>query len=110
MYLRDRVRGDATLTGIARAHRVPEEVIEPIYDQVGAEGYLTREGRRLRLTDSGAAELDRIKAAWRRWLDTRLDDWNEADPGDRALLDQALMNIATKLLEDQARDQETVPP
>ncbi|WP_159842663.1 hypothetical protein [Nocardia sp. CY41] len=68
-----------------------------------------REGRRLRLTDSGAAEMDRIKAAWRPWLDSRLDDWSEADPADRALLDQALTNIATKLLEDQAREQETVP-
>ncbi|MGW4326142.1 DHA2 family efflux MFS transporter permease subunit [Nocardia sp. NPDC004573] len=109
VYLRDRVRGHATLAEIAREHRLPEEVIEPIYDQVGAEGYLMREGRRLRLTDSGAAEMDRIKAAWRRWLDSRLDDWSEADPADRALLDQALTNIATKLLEDQAREQETVP-
>jgi hypothetical protein len=48
-------------------------------------------------------------AAWRRWLDSRLDDWNEADPADRALLDQALTNIATKLLEDHTREQETVP-
>ncbi|WP_280246546.1 hypothetical protein [Nocardia abscessus] len=80
---------------IARAHRLPEEVIEPIYDQVGAEGYLTRDADRLRLTDSGAAEMDRIKAAWRRWLD-------------RALLDRALSNIATKLLEDEAREQETM--
>lgn len=109
VYLRDRVIGAATLAEIARAHRLPDEVIEPIYDQVGAEGYLTREGERLRLTDSGAAEIDRIKAAWRRWLDSRLDDWNEADPADRALLDQALTNIATKLLEDHTREQETVP-
>ncbi|MGY1943768.1 MDR family MFS transporter [Nocardia asiatica] len=109
VYLRERVARDATLAAIARAHRLPEEVIEPIYDQVGAEGYLTRDGGRLRLTDSGAAEMDRIKAAWRRWLDRRLDDWNEADPADRALLDRALTNIATKLLEDQAREQETVP-
>ncbi|MEU5762466.1 MDR family MFS transporter [Nocardia sp. NPDC047648] len=109
VYLRDRLRGHATLAEIAREHRLPEEVIEPIYDQVGAEGYLMREGQRLRLTDSGTAELDRIKAAWRRWLDGRLDDWNEADPADRALLDQALTNIATKLLEEQAREQQTVP-
>ncbi|WP_228781692.1 MFS transporter [Nocardia abscessus] len=93
---------------VARAHRLPEEVIEPIYDQVGAEGYLTRDADRLRLTDSGAAEMDRIKAAWRRWLDRRLDDWDEADPVDRALLDRALSNIATKLLEDEAREQETM--
>ncbi|WP_454199361.1 DHA2 family efflux MFS transporter permease subunit [Nocardia sp. Marseille-Q1738] len=109
VYLRDRITGDATLAAIARAHHLPDEVIEPIYDQVGAEGYLSREGKRLRLTDSGAAELDRIKAAWRRWLDSRLDDWNAADPTDRALLDQALTNIATKLLEDQAREEESVP-
>ncbi|MGY1930801.1 MULTISPECIES: MDR family MFS transporter [Nocardia] len=107
VYLRERLTGDATLAAIARAHRLPEEVIEPIYDQVGAEGYLTRDADRLRLTDSGAAEMDRIKAAWRRWLDRRLDDWNEADPVDRALLDRALTNIATKLLEDEAREQET---
>ncbi|WP_327095792.1 hypothetical protein OIE68_38500 [Nocardia vinacea] len=71
-------------------------------------GYLTEDGAGLRLTDTGQTEVDLIQASWRRWLDTKLDDWDCADPADRALLDQALENIAAKLLDEETREREPV--
>ncbi|WP_405166937.1 MFS transporter [Nocardia sp. NBC_01499] len=106
VYLRDRVKGGATLDAVARAHKLPDDVLAPIYRRVADKGYLIDDGRGLRLTDQGQAELDRVKAAWRRWLDSRLDDWNNDDPADRALFDQALDSLAAKLLEEEAGEHE----
>ncbi|MFI9504307.1 DHA2 family efflux MFS transporter permease subunit [Nocardia sp. NPDC052566] len=106
VYLHNKIRGAATLDAIAHVHRLPAEVIAPVYDEVLRDGYVVREGDRLRLTDSGSAEIDRVHAAWRRWLNSRLDGWDDRDPADRALLDQALDNIAAKLLEEDAQLQE----
>lgn len=108
VHLHNKIRGAATLESIAHAHRLPDEVIEPVYGEVTAAGYLTRTGGRFELTPLGRAEVDRVQAAWRRWLDTRLDDWDASDPADRALLEQALENIATKLYDEQAREGDTV--
>jgi MFS family permease len=98
-----RARGEATLAGIARAHWMPPEVLEPVYEKAVALGTIEFDGSRLQLTDQGREESDRIKAAWRSWLCSRIDDWDCANPGDRALLDQALDNIATKLLDESDR-------
>lgn len=49
----------------------------------------------------GSAEIAGFYNAWRRWLDTELDDWTFTDPHDQALLDQAMDNIAQKLLTEQ---------
>ncbi|MFQ6398643.1 DHA2 family efflux MFS transporter permease subunit [Nocardia sp. KC 131] len=108
VYMHTRVRGAATRVAIARAHNVPPEVIRPVYDQVTAAGYVIEDDERLQLTDTGRAEVDRIQAAWRRWLDTKLEDWDCSDPADRALLDQALENIATKLLDEEVEERESV--
>ncbi|MFI7671234.1 DHA2 family efflux MFS transporter permease subunit [Nocardia sp. NPDC049526] len=108
VYMHIRIRGMATLDAIAQRHKVPDEVIEPIYDRVIGRGYLAEDGAGLRLTDAGQAEVDRIQASWRQWLDTRLDDWDCADPADRALLDRALENIAAKLLDEETREREPV--
>ncbi|WP_225728598.1 MULTISPECIES: MDR family MFS transporter [unclassified Nocardia] len=107
VYLHNRIRGAATLDAIAHAHKLPDDIIEPVYDQVTSAGYVAREGDRLLLTESGKVEVDRVHAAWRRWLDDRLDDWDLTDPDDRALLDRALENIATKLLDEESRDRES---
>ncbi|ONM47351.1 MDR family MFS transporter [Nocardia donostiensis] len=99
VYLLDRLLGQATPAGIAKAHQVPEEVIEPIFEQVQERGYLTKIGIRLSLTDSGYTQLDRIRESWRRWLDVHLEDWDYTDPDDQVLLDRALERIAAKLLD-----------
>lgn len=98
-----RARGEATVAAIARAHWVLPEVLEPVYEKALALGTIEFDGTRLHLTDRGHEESDRIKAAWRTWLCSRIDDWDCANPGDRALLDQALDNIATKLLDESDR-------
>ncbi|MFI6867852.1 MFS transporter [Nocardia sp. NPDC050406] len=101
--IHERVRGAATVSEIARTHWVPPEVIAPVYERAERAGLLEIDGERITLTAAGHAESDRIRAAWRNWLDTQLDDWDLTDPEDRALLDKALDNIAAKLLDEAER-------
>lgn len=101
IHLRTRVRGAATLSGIARDHWLPPQVLEPVYVKACEVGYVVAEGDSLRLTAAGDAETARFQQAWRYWLDTQLDDWTFTDSRDRALLDVALDNIAAKLLTQQ---------
>jgi hypothetical protein len=79
------------------------EVLEPVYEKAFALGIIEFDGPRIYLTDRGNEESTRIKAAWRSWLCSRIDDWDCANPGDRALLDQALDDIASKLLDESDR-------
>ncbi|MEV0712788.1 MDR family MFS transporter [Nocardia aurea] len=106
VFLHNKIRGTARLETIAVAHRVPDEVIEPIFLKVIGGGLVDAEDGYLRLTPAGQAEVDRVEAAWRSWLSTRLDTWDDRDPVDRALLDQALRNIATKLLKEQLHEED----
>ncbi|MFD4606009.1 DHA2 family efflux MFS transporter permease subunit [Streptomyces sp. NPDC058464] len=102
-----RVFGEASASAIARSHRMPVEVLEPAFEQAVDADRVERTGDLLSLTPAGDAEVERLHAAWRRWLDTRLDDWNVSDPDDRALFDQALDNIAARLLDEEQRPRET---
>ncbi|WP_024802539.1 MFS transporter [Nocardia sp. BMG51109] len=99
----NRVRGGATLTAIARAHWMPPEVLEPVYEKAVRNGYVEFDGDLVDLTDAGQQRFDEIFAAWRRWLCDHLDDWDCSDAEDRRLLDQALDNIAAKLLDETER-------
>jgi EmrB/QacA subfamily drug resistance transporter len=102
IHLYTRVRGEACLDAIARAHRMPAEVLQPVFAGLSRAGYARLDGNRVHLTPAGQAGLDQVAGAWRRWLDVRLDDWTITDPGDRALLDRALDNIATRLVDEDA--------
>ncbi|MEX2985776.1 DHA2 family efflux MFS transporter permease subunit [Streptomyces sp. C36] len=106
IHWRLRVRGEASLASVATAHRMPPEVLEPAFARTAAAGYARVDGDRLLLTPAGEAELDRLGAAWRSWLADHLDDWDVADPEDRARMDRALDNLAERLLEEDehARD------
>ncbi|MVU75661.1 DHA2 family efflux MFS transporter permease subunit [Nocardia sp. ET3-3] len=99
----NRLRGTATLDDIARTHWIPAELIGPVYDKAERDGLLRRDGDELALTDKGVAEVDRVRGAWKRWLESQLTDWDSTDPADRALLDQAMDNIAAKLLDEADR-------
>jgi EmrB/QacA subfamily drug resistance transporter len=104
-HLHAKVRGRAELSAIARNHRMPPEVLQPVFTDLCAAGYARLDDGAVQLTDAGQDQLDRIQHAWRQWLDTRLDDWTATDPCDRELLDRVLDNIATKLIdEDPARE------
>ncbi|WP_375154336.1 MDR family MFS transporter [Nocardia cyriacigeorgica] len=109
VYLHNRIRGHATIDAISRVHRLPDEVIAPVFDEVRDAGYIAQDGPMLTVTAAGQAQIDRVKAAWRRWLDVRLDDWDRTDPADRMLLDQALESIATKLLDQGVHESEFAP-
>ncbi|MFD3931929.1 DHA2 family efflux MFS transporter permease subunit [Streptomyces sp. NPDC058614] len=98
-----KLKGEASLEDIAEAHRLPSEALVPLFDEVVQAGYGRREGDALRLTPAGNTEFDRLTESWRRWLDTRLQGWDLTDPADRALFDQAVNNIVTRLiLENEA--------
>lgn len=98
-----RIRGSATVGDIAKTHWVPPELIEPVYEKAERDGLIRRAGDELELTAGGMREVDRVRAAWKGWLVTQLDDWDLSDPKDRALLDQAMDGIATKLLDEADR-------
>ncbi|WP_405494585.1 DHA2 family efflux MFS transporter permease subunit [Nocardia sp. NBC_00511] len=99
----EQAHGQATLSAIARAHWMPPEALEPVYDKALRSGNVRIDGDRYSLTPAGQAEFDRIHAAWRDWLGGQLDDWNCTDPADRELLDQALDKIAAKLLDESEK-------
>jgi EmrB/QacA subfamily drug resistance transporter len=108
VHWRNRLQGGATLNAIAQAHRMPREVLQPVLSDAVSSGYATADssGDHLDLTPAGQAELNRLHAAWRRWLDTRLEDWTITDSNHRALLDRAINNIAAKLLEEEQTNRE----
>ncbi|NKY58123.1 hypothetical protein [Nocardia flavorosea] len=103
VHLRARVRGGATLTGIADDHMVPVGVLEPVYRDAARAGYVTAEGDWLRQTDSGTQQAERFRRVWRGRLDRHLEDWSFDDPADKALLDRALDKVAGELLDEQSR-------
>ncbi|MEU2869840.1 MDR family MFS transporter [Streptomyces olivoreticuli] len=108
IHWRLRVRGEATLRSVAVAHRMPPEVLEPAFARTAEAGLARVDGDRLSLTPAGEAEIERLGAAWRSWLSTRLEDWDITDPEDRALLDRALDAMAARLLEEGEEEQERI--
>ncbi|WP_433061536.1 MFS transporter [Dactylosporangium sp. CS-033363] len=101
-HLHMTVRGEATLTAIAQLHRMPREVLEPTFADLAGAGLARVDGDSVELTPAGQAQLDRVQTAWKQWLDAKLDDITLADAEDRVLLDKALSNIATKLVDEQS--------
>jgi hypothetical protein len=75
--------------------------LRPAFANTANAGYLRLDEDAVALTPAGQAEIDRLAAAWRDWLDGRLEDWTCADPDDRARLDRAMDSIASRLLEEE---------
>ncbi len=109
IHWRNRLQGEVTLDELAKAYRMPAEVLAPAFAKVRAGGYAQLDGERLALTPAGRVEIDRIAEAWRRWLDRYLDDWDISDPADRARLDRAVEAIAGRLLEEEEIRRDRVP-
>jgi EmrB/QacA subfamily drug resistance transporter len=105
IHVQTTARGRADLAEIAGRHRVPRDVMQPSFDELTAAGFARVDGDAVALTPAGQAQFDRLQTAWRHWLDEHLDDWTLADPADRALLDQALNNIAARLVDEQPRQE-----
>ncbi|MBF9069752.1 MDR family MFS transporter [Streptacidiphilus fuscans] len=93
-----RTIGYAQVGLIAARRRIPPEVLDPVFDRVVAEGYLTRDHDFLSHTPLGEAEARTISSAWARWLNAQL----EADVGHprSAELRAAVDTIAKRLLAE----------
>lgn len=108
IHWRTRIHGETSLPAVAQAHRMPDEVLEPVFTRAVSAGYARHDDGRLVLTEAGRAEIDRLIVAWRGWLDERLEGWTADDPEDRARLARALDNMAARLLdEDSSRRERT---
>ncbi|MEU8240294.1 MDR family MFS transporter [Actinoplanes missouriensis] len=99
-HLHVTAKGRAELPAIARQHRMPPEVLEPTFTDLAHAGYARVEGDQVHLTEAGQEQFERVRHAWRQWLDANLDDIARTDPDDRILIDQALNNIATRLVDE----------
>ncbi|MEU5400052.1 MDR family MFS transporter [Streptomyces sp. NPDC005963] len=96
-----RLVGHATTALIAARHRLPPEVLAPVFDRMVAEGFVARQGDYYGLTGDGEREAAAITRAWQRWLEDQLerDIGRPAGPQLRVAVDA----IAKRLLvEDLA--------
>ncbi|MFJ8853892.1 MDR family MFS transporter [Streptomyces sp. NPDC102437] len=98
-----RMVGHAGLRLVATRHRLPPEVLVPVFDRMIEEGYLTGDGRVFTHTAAGRREAAAITDAWARWLNERLDE-HGARPDDRQL--RAAVDVIAKrlLAEDLAQE------
>ncbi|MCU7729540.1 hypothetical protein ODJ79_37980 [Actinoplanes sp. KI2] len=104
-HLHTSTKGRAELTAIARTHRLPHEVLQPVFTDLCQSGYAEQADDLVTLTPSGQQQLDRVQDAWLQWLDAHLDDITMTDPDDRALIHHALTNIAGRLVDETAAHQ-----
>jgi hypothetical protein len=102
VYMLERAGEEASVRKIAAVHRVPPEVLTPVFTQAVRAGLIVVEKGRLRVTPIGRAEFERFIAVWRSWLDTRLDDWDPSDPADREVFDKAVTRIARAITAEES--------
>ncbi|MFC9247912.1 MDR family MFS transporter [Streptomyces sp. NPDC057136] len=98
-----RMVGHAGLGLIATRHRIPSEVLVPVFDRMIEEGYLTGDGRLFAHTAAGRREAATIADAWSSWLNKCLAE-DGARPDDRQL--RAAVDVIAKrlLAEDLAQE------
>ncbi|MFD4855279.1 MDR family MFS transporter [Streptomyces atratus] len=101
-----RMVGHAGLNLIAARHRVPPEVLVPVFDRMIEEGFLTGDGHLFMHTAAGGREASAINDAWARWLNERLDE-SGARPDDRQL--RAAVDVIAKRLLAEDLTQELSP-
>ncbi|THA79501.1 DHA2 family efflux MFS transporter permease subunit [Streptomyces sp. A0642] len=93
-----RMVGHAGLRLIAARHRIPPEVLVPVFDRMIEEGYLTGDGHLFTHTAAGSREAGTIADAWSHWLTEQLGDQREQ--ADDARLRAAVDVIAKRLLAE----------
>jgi hypothetical protein len=70
----NRAVGHARLGLIAARKKLPPEVLEPVFDRMVAEGYLTRRFDFLDHTAAGSTQVATLTSAWSDWLNSRLEE------------------------------------
>ncbi|WNI21185.1 MDR family MFS transporter [Streptomyces sp. ITFR-16] len=101
-----RMVGHAGLRLIAARHRIPPEVLVPVFDRMIEEGYLTGDGHLFTHTAAGSREAATITEAWARWLDEQLGERGER-PDDERL--RAAVDVIAKRLLAEDLTQELSP-
>lgn len=104
-----RMVGHAGLGLMAARHRIPPEVLVPVFDRMIEEGYLTGDGRLFAHTAAGRREAATISDAWASWLNRCLAE-DGARPDDRQL--RAAVDVIAKrlLAEDLAQELSPATP
>ncbi|MEU1117655.1 MULTISPECIES: MDR family MFS transporter [unclassified Streptomyces] len=93
-----RMVGHASLGLIAARHRIPPEVLVPVFDRMTDEGYLTRTGTYFSHTPAGEREAEVISRAWASWLGEEIEK-DLGKPPDKELV-AAVDVIAKRLLAE----------
>ena len=100
--LHTRLVGHGHLGLIAARRRLPPEVLLPVFDRTVDEGYLTRTGPYLSLTEAGDQEAQVLGHAWGSWLKDRVQEDLGRPSG--ADLRAAVDTIAKRLLVEDLTD------
>ncbi|MFJ3801010.1 MDR family MFS transporter [Streptomyces sp. NPDC090088] len=100
--LHTRLVGHGHLGLIAARRRLPPEVLLPVFDRTVDEGYLTRTGPYLSLTEAGDHEAQVLGHAWGSWLKGRVQEDLGRPSG--ADLRAAVDTIAKRLLVEDLTD------
>ncbi|MFE2853698.1 MDR family MFS transporter [Streptomyces lavendulae] len=96
-----RLAGEASLELIAGPRVMPPEALEPLFDRMVDEGYVSGGYSSLSLTEAGRQETRVLSRAWGSWLRDRLGE-EHGRPGEaelRAAVDAIIMQL---LVEDLA--------
>ncbi|MDF6046332.1 MFS transporter [Streptomyces sp. JH14] len=101
-----RMVGHAGLGLIATRHRIPPEVLVPVFDRMIEEGYLSGDGHLFTQTEAGRRESAAISRAWADWLGGQLDR-DGTRPDDRQL--RAAVDVIAKRLLAEDLEQELSP-
>ncbi|MET7858073.1 MDR family MFS transporter [Streptomyces sp. NPDC005318] len=101
-----RMVGHAGLGLIATRHRVPPEVLVPVFDRMIEEGYLSGDGHLFTQTEAGRRESAAISRAWADWLGEQLDH-DGTRPDDKQL--RAAVDVIAKRLLAEDLEQELSP-
>ncbi|MER5771081.1 MDR family MFS transporter [Streptomyces sp. NPDC001985] len=97
-----RLVGHASAGLIAARHRLPPEVLVPVFARMVDEGFLSREGSYFSHTEAGRREAGAITRAWQQWLGDQLEHDIGRPPGPR--LHAAADSIAKRLLAEELEE------
>jgi predicted MFS family arabinose efflux permease len=78
--------------------RVPHGVLTSFFDEIVQEGYLTRTGDQLELTEGGSLAVKAVVDAWAAWLSEEL-----SSPVEDERVRAALQRIARRILVEEPR-------
>jgi EmrB/QacA subfamily drug resistance transporter len=94
-----RVLGVARITDIGDQLGIPYEVLEPTFDRLVSRGYAQRDVDRLRLTPTGARQVDFVSGLIRDWVVDKLTrSPSFQGQADRASVAAALDRIAHRIV------------